>query len=248
MGWNLSNMFSGAISGASLGAGLGPIGAIAGAVGGGILGGTQGSEASSAAKEQYNYTLGLQNHNQDWQTYMSNTSHQREVKDLEAAGLNPVLSAMGGNGASTGTPGGGTVGMPDKVAEKTAKMQNTLGLMTLANELSNSAKLRQQTDANIAKIKTDTELAPQMAMADVALKGAQAGSAKARATYDTIMAKADKDLKDAETKNKRADTVQKVSNLIGTEETETSIPWFFKHKSKRSTNSAKQVRELLEAM
>lgn len=54
-------------------------------------------EAQNAKAMNFNSAEAVKN--REWQQYMSNTAHQREIADLKAAGLNPVLSVTGGNGA-----------------------------------------------------------------------------------------------------------------------------------------------------
>lgn len=55
-------------------------------------------------KEQQAFNSAEAQKSRDWQEKMSNTAHQRQVQDLKAAGLNPMISAN--SGAST--PGGAT--------------------------------------------------------------------------------------------------------------------------------------------
>lgn len=110
----------------------------------------------------------------EFAAHQSNTAHQREVMDLRAAGLNPILSGTGGMGApstggqvgSVGTPSGPKANAPTpQVTQLGNIVSSAFGAMqAMASATKATAETNYLQGAQTAKTKQETETSKSAAV------------------------------------------------------------------------------------
>ncbi|QXP08183.1 MAG: DNA pilot protein [Arizlama microvirus] len=134
------------------------------------------SEKSVAAMNAANAAEAQKN--RDWQERMSNTAHTREVADLRNAGLNPILSATGGSGASS--PGGSMATMED-IGVRSAGIKSQMAYLAAQTAATSAVGAKSTAEASTARAESK--------LANAGLKdkmAAQVSSAKAAANKAKI--------------------------------------------------------------
>lgn len=134
------------------------------------------SSANASAEEAADKQMKFQNEqalaNRDFVAHMSKSAHQYEVADLRAAGLNPILSATGGNGAAVvggSVPSGASYTPVNTLANVGKDFSSAAALKQQSElqksqidvnraELVNKAASASATSAQTANINADTQI------------------------------------------------------------------------------------------
>lgn len=146
-----------------LGSGLaGDVLGAAGSVLGSIFGGNSASEEADKAYQRQRELMSLQNlyYNQNWDYQMLN-KHQLEVRDLKAAGINPLISVGTGQSATPAAPSAPSVAVANK-AQSAAAMSNAFSqmfssVMNAKAQMKNAEANANSAQANLINAQTNQD-------------------------------------------------------------------------------------------
>lgn len=119
----------------------------------------------------------------NWEANLANTAHQREIADLQAAGLNPLLSASGGNGADT--PSGASASSAGNMPIDMASILNTALTGAQIENVRADTDLKYKnsgkTEKEIETMEINNRINQAVSRAEIALKNAQTNSERVSA-------------------------------------------------------------------
>lgn len=118
-----------------------------------MFGAIAGAIGSFVGNKATDFLIGNHNANKAWsrQKFAAQNAHQWEVNDLRAAGLNPILSATGGNGAN----------LPSVAVAQNANSEapNIIGMMSALQGIRNQEQQEKVLKAqeNLLRTQADRE-------------------------------------------------------------------------------------------
>lgn len=151
----------------------------------------------------------------EWQENLANTSHQREVLDLVAAGLNPVLSANNGAATPTGATGQAYTSSGAMGSVDTSSAQLLSTMINSASQLEmQKLSLQGQLNMQAAQIASNERI--NHVNADASIMGHQisaaATAAAATKAYESAIYGADKNAENIQKQIENALAIAKLPN------------------------------------